>query len=115
MRTYVLYAFELRDSVAKRRGIPPRISVEPYVYVGYTSKSRRERLDEHGVGRYVADRKWAKHYNRARFDLNAGWPTYKTQDEALAGESGLAEALRERGFTVVNKTGRPLSIAPKTS
>lgn len=113
MRRYVLYVFELRDSVGKLRRVPARMTSEPYVYVGYTAKRRRERLREHRIGHYVADRRWAPHYGKTRGDLWAGWQKYATQAEVLAAESQLAASLQERGYTVVNKTGSPLSIAPK--
>lgn len=113
MRKYVLYVFQLRASVARRKHIPARKSSKPYLYVGYTSKSADERLEEHRVGRYVADRKWVAYYKRPRPDLSARWPTYATQREALAGEAALAKALGRRGFTVVNKTGVPISIAKR--
>jgi hypothetical protein len=110
---YVLYVFQLRASVASKTSIPARASSKPYIYVGYTSKSADERLEEHGRGRYVADRKWAPYYKRARPDLSVGWPTYATQREALAGEAALAGALGKRGFTVVNGTGKAIVIAAK--
>ena len=114
MRRYVLYVFALRASVAQVKRIPSRISMKPYVYVGYTSKAASERLEEHRIGHYVADRRWARHYKKPRPDLHEDWPTYATRDEALAGESELAEALRRRRFTVVNKTGKPIVIPPKS-
>ena len=113
MSTYVLYVFQLRASVARRKHTPARKTSKPFLYVGYTSKSADKRLEEHRVGRYVADRKWVPYYKRPRRDLFDRWPTYATQDEALAGEAALAEVLGTRGFTVVNKTGTPISIPPK--
>lgn len=107
----MLYVFQLRASVSRLRRTPARKTSKPYLYVGYTSKSAEERLEEHRVGRFVADRKWEPYYKRPRPDLSARWPTYATQDEALAGEAALSKALSGRGFTVVNKTGTPISIA----
>jgi hypothetical protein len=109
-RRYVLYVFELSDAVGRRRRVPSRRSSKPYVYVGYTSKTRRARLAEHGEGRYSGDRKWAPHYVRARADLWNGWPRVDTLDDALDGERDLADALNARGFTVVNKTGERLNL-----
>jgi hypothetical protein len=110
MRSYVLYVFQLRASVARKPRIPPRKSSKPYLYVGYTSKPAEERLEEHRVGRYVADRRWVPYWKRPRPDLSARWPTYATQAEALAGEAALAKALGRRGFTIVNKTGKAIEI-----
>lgn len=110
MAEYVLYAFELADSVVNRRSVPEKASDKPYVYVGYTSRERRRRLNEHRVGRFAADKKWARHYVRARPDLYRLWPTYSSQDEALAGEDRLAGALRRQGYTVVNRTGHAIRI-----
>lgn len=116
MRRYVLYVIELSDSVAKRRRIPQRRSTAPYVYVGYTSKRRRMRLAEHRSGeRFSADRRWAKHYGRARADLWADWPKYRSKADALAGEAALAAELNELGYTVVNKTGSPIELPMGTS
>ena len=110
MRKYVLYVFQLRASVARVRRTPARKTSKPYLYVGYTSRSADERLEEHRIGRFVADRKWVPYYKRPRPDLSARCPTYATQDEALVGEAALAKALGTRGFTVVNKTGTPIAI-----
>ncbi len=119
MSRHVLYVIELSDSVAKKKNIPPRRSPKPYIYVGQTSKRRRVRLAEHRSGeRYVADRRWAKHYGRARADLWADWPKYRSKADALAGEAALAAELNERGYTVVNKTGTAIELpppAPRTS
>lgn len=112
---YVLYVFQLRASVASRKRTPTRKTSKPYVYVGYTSRSAEERLEEHRIGRFVADRKWVPHYKRPRPDLSAGSPSYATLDDALAGEAALAKSLEARGFTVVNGTGAPLAIRPKTA
>lgn len=110
-RGHRLYVFELADSVGSRRRIPRRRSDAPFVYVGYTSKSRRVRLREHRTGRFAADKKWAPHYVRAWPDLYRLWPVYPTQEMALVGETQLAKVLETRGFTVVNKTGTPIAIA----
>lgn len=110
MRRYRVYVIELKDSVAKRRKVPERRSSKPFLYVGYTSKRRRERLAEHRIGRFAGDRKWAKHYGRARADLWADAPKYRTKADALAGEAALAAALDELGYTVVNKTGEEMSL-----
>lgn len=110
MSRYLVYVVELSDSVAKRPGIPRRLSEKPYIYVGYTSKRRRVRLAEHRIGRYVADRRWAPHYLRARADLWSGWPAVHTLTDALEAERDLADALTARGYTVVNKTGKPLAL-----
>lgn len=114
-RRYVVYAFELSDSVAKRRRIPPRRTSKPYVYVGYTSKRRRERLAEHRTGRYAGDRKRMPHYVRARADLWHGWPAVHTLTDALEAERDLADALETRGYTVVNNVGEPVSVPPRVS
>ncbi len=110
-RRYVLYVIELSDSVGKRRKIPRRRSSKPYLYVGQTSKRRRERLAEHRTGRYAGDRKWMPHYVRARADLWRGWPRVHTLDDALDAERDLADALETRGYTVVNKTGSAIQLA----
>jgi hypothetical protein len=112
MRRYVLYVFQLRASVSRKRSVPARRSTKPFVYVGYTSKSADERLEEHRIGRYAADKKWVPYWKRPRPDLYAHLPSYGTKDEALAGEAALARALGRRGFTVVNKTGQPIKIPP---
>ena len=109
----MLYVFQLRATVARRRRTPARKTSKPYLYVGYTSKSAEERLEEHRVGRFAADRKWVPYFKRPRLDLSARWPTYAAQDDALAGEAALARALGARGFTVANKTGIAISIPPK--
>lgn len=112
---YSLYVIELADSVANIKRVPDRRSSKPFVYVGYTSKRRRERLAEHRIGRYVADRKWVPHYVRARADLWRGWRSVHSKHEALAAERGLADALDAAGYTVVNKTGKPLALPPPTA
>lgn len=110
MTRYVLYVFQLRASIGDKKRTPARRSPKPYLYVGLTSKTAEERLEEHRWGRYVGDRKWAPYFKRARPDLSAGWPEYATQREALAGEAALAVELERRGFTVVNGTGKPITI-----
>lgn len=50
MGKYVLYVFQLRASVARRKRTPARATSKPYLYVGYTSRSADERLEEHRVG-----------------------------------------------------------------
>jgi len=115
MSEHVLYVFQLRASVARMKRTPARTTSKPYLYVGYTSRSADERLEEHRVGRFAADRKWVPYYKRPRPDLCARWPTYATQDEALAAEAALAKELMARGFTVVNKTGTPISIPRRTA
>ena len=106
-----LYVFELADTVRERHRVPPKRTARPYVYVGYTGRSRRERLNEHRLGRFAADKKWAPHYVRARADLYRLWPTYPTAEEALEAEANLARVLATEGYTVVNKTGRAIQIS----
>ena len=95
---YRTYVINLHDPNLKDSG-------EGYVYVGQTSKSPEQRLQEHLTGavstqgRNLASRVVKKH----GVDLNRTLMTdriYLTQKQALKAERRLAERLRKEGYVV---------------
>jgi len=76
-----------------------------YVYVGQTSKTPEQRLQEHlngarsGKGHNLASRKVSKYGTQLNYDLMTQ-RIYLTQKQALKAERRLAERLRQQGYTV---------------
>ena len=76
-----------------------------YVYVGQTSKTPEQRLQEHltgarsGKGHNLASRKVFKYGTDLNYDLMTQ-RIYLTQKQALKAERRLAERLRQQGYTV---------------
>ena len=76
-----------------------------YVYVGQTSKTPEQRLQEHlngarsGKGHNLASRKVLKYGTQLNYDLMTQ-RIYLTQKQALKAERRLAERLRQQGYTV---------------
>ena len=76
-----------------------------YVYVGQTSKTPEQRLQEHltgarsAKGHNLASRKVLKYGTQLNYDLMTQ-RIYLTQKQALKAERRLAERLRQQGYTV---------------
>jgi len=76
-----------------------------YVYVGQTSKTPEQRLQEHlngtpsRKGHNLASRKVLKYGTELNYDLMTQ-RIYLTQKQALTAERRLAERLRQQGYTV---------------
>ena len=76
-----------------------------YVYVGQTSKTPEQRLQEHlngtpsRKGHNLASRKVLKYGTELNYDLMTQ-RIYLTQKQALKAERRLAERLRQQGYTV---------------
>ena len=76
-----------------------------YVYVGQTSKTPEQRLQEHlngtpsRKGHNLASRKVLKYGTQLNYDLMTQ-RIYLTQKQALKAERRLAERLRQQGYTV---------------
>ena len=76
-----------------------------YVYVGQTSKTPEQRLQEHltgarsAKGHNLASRKVFKYGTQLNYDLMTQ-RIYLTQKQALKAERRLAERLRQQGYTV---------------
>ena len=109
MTKYEVYVFQLTDDVSRRRNTPAKRGTLPYVYVGYTSQVRRDRLNEH---RHGIRSRWAKYYDGALPVIYRAWGPYADETKALAAERRLAEKAERLGYTVVNKTGERITIDP---
>jgi len=76
-----------------------------YVYVGQTSKTPEQRLQEHlngtpsRKGHNLASRKVLKYGTELNYDLMTQ-RIYLTQKQALTAERRLAARLRQQGYTV---------------
>jgi hypothetical protein len=93
---YSVYVIELRPEA--REGKDCRAD-KPPVYVGQTADTPEERFAEHLAG-YRASRVVRRYGLRLRPRLYRNYGPYGTRDEALAGETRLADRLRRRGFCV---------------
>ena len=85
---YVVYVLEVDEDPMK-------------VYVGQTSRTREERLEQHCTGYKSAPSLRHAKSLVLRPDLYEGLPAVHTQEESLIQESLLAQSLIARGFTVL--------------
>ena len=97
---FSVYVIELDDAVCRRTTCPSRASGKPHVYVGQTEQTPEERFAEHRAGGFTSRPAVRKHGIRLRPRLYRNWGPFKTRDDALDAEAGLAERLRARSFCV---------------
>jgi hypothetical protein len=93
-RNHWAYVIELKDGVGAREG------GLPWIYVGQTSKTPEERLEQHLAGG-INTSTWVHRYGiKLRPDLYERQPILRSDDEAEAYEQYLAARLRAKGYPV---------------
>lgn len=91
---YYVYVVELDDAVG------PRVNPQyPSVYVGQSAVPPEQRFAQHKTG-IRASRYVRKHGKWLRKRLYQRFNPLPTREAALAAEQHLAQALRNRGYTV---------------
>ena len=103
MPAYRVYVVELI-------GMPGQLKGEKWVYVGQSAKTPSERFAQHKAGGRLANPDVRKYGQRLLPALYRKIPPLANRDEAERAEAALARALRERGFLVVGKHGKPVKI-----
>ena len=103
MAAYRVYVIELV-------GMPGQLKGEKWVYVGQSAKTPSERFAQHKAGGRLANPDVRKYGQRLLPALYRKIPPLANRDEAERAEAALARALRERGFLVVGKHGKPVKI-----
>ena len=103
MPAYRVYVIELV-------GMPGQIKGEKWVYVGQSAKTPSERFAQHKAGGWLANPDVRKYGQRLLPALYRKIPPLANRDAAERAEAALARALRERGFLVVGKHGKPVEI-----
>src|SRR5688500_6698530 len=86
-RHYRVYAIELADPRPRRQ---PGL---PWVYVGYTSKTPRQRFHVHRAGGRHSARVVTRYGVRLRPDLTRHLPAFRTQEDAIRAERRLRQKL----------------------
>lgn len=108
---YRLYVIELRKTVFSelrkfREANPQFNGVNECLYVGMTSKTPKERFEQHKrrettkKGQHVSSSIVLKYGTFLRPSLYQHLPTYQTREEALRAEKQLAAKLRSERFAV---------------
>ena len=90
--------------------MPGQLKGEKRVYVGQTAKSPSERFAQHKAGGRFANPDVRKYGQRLLPALYRKILPVANRDAAERAEAALARALRERGFFVVGKHGKPVEI-----
>ena len=103
-RRYRVYVIEL-DDLGPRRN--PDL---PWVYVGYSSKTPRQRFAQHRVGGRLASNVVTRHWVKRRPDLYGHLPAFRTRPEALQAERQLRQELLDKGYSV--RGGTPGAFDP---
>lgn len=104
-RQWRVYVFELEDAAG-----PGSLADKPNLYVGQTERTVLERLGTHLTNTRRGSGKVRRYFRSIRWDLFEGLGPYESKEDALRAETELEADLRGRGFTVVNKTGKPLRL-----
>lgn len=108
---YRLYVIELRKNVFTenqkfRQANPQFNGVNECVYVGMTSKTPKERFEQHKKrktgekGHFLSSSIVLKYGTFLRPSLYQHLPVYRTREEALQAEKQLAAKLRSERFAV---------------
>jgi GIY-YIG catalytic domain-containing protein len=93
-RWYRVYVIELDDP-------RPRPNPDlPWVYVGYTAKTRRERFKVHREGGRNASKAVTRYWVRLRPDLYRHVRGLRSRDDALRAERKLRQELLDSGYNV---------------
>ena len=113
LMSYNVYVIELDKEFGETKKAkdanPFRNPDKPYVYVGYTSKTPKERFKQHMSGMpgkkgYKLCSKVVYKYGiRLMPSLYAEYNPISSKKEAMKTEILLAESLRKRGYTVWQK------------
>ena len=111
--SYNVYVIELDKEFGEtkkaKEANPFRNPDKPYVYVGYTSKTPKERFKQHMSG--MRGKKGYKLCSRIVYkygirlvpSLYSEYNPISSSEEAMKTEILLAESLRKRGYTVWQK------------
>ena len=111
--SYNVYVIELDKEFGKtkkaKEANPFRNPDKPYVYVGYTSKTPKERFNQHMLGMRgkkgikLSSTVVYKYGIRLMPSLYSKYNPINSRKEAMKIEILLAESLRKRGYTVWQK------------
>jgi hypothetical protein len=97
---FSVYVIELDEAVCQRTTCKSRLSGKPHLYVGETSQTPEERLEEHLKGGFTSRPAVRNHGIRLRPRLYRSWGHTRHEKAARDAEAKLAEKLRARGFCV---------------
>jgi hypothetical protein len=96
--------------VVELAGMPYQPNGEKRVYVGQSAKTPSKRFTQHKAGGLLANPDVRKYGRRLLPALYETIRPLANRDEAERAEAALASMLRERGFVVVGKHGKPVEI-----
>ena len=94
MRKYRVYVIELTDLGPRRN---PNL---PWVYVGYSSRTPRQRFKQHREGGMLASNVVNRYWVKRRPDLYKHIPVLHTREDAIRAERKLRQELLDKGYSV---------------